>query len=156
MASLAHIFMYSRLKYTRDVYRSKNYLFRKFVPTKTCEYARKFNFGLKLKNHGKVLQTLVHSQCEVTAKITNNVPVFYGAVRNGFERCNEIRDFQGLPLPMPRVMMLHPSNPLSISAIKTTGTLVVLCTRVMLCVRGVGRSPCSCVLCEGDGGCSVV
>ncbi len=42
-----------------------------------------------------------------------------------------------------------PSNDvaLSISAIKTTGTLVVLCTRVLLlCVRGVGRSPCSSVV----------
>jgi hypothetical protein len=35
---------------------------------------------------------------------------------------------------MSRVMMLHPSKPLSISAIKTAGTLVVLCTRVLLCV----------------------
>jgi hypothetical protein len=34
---------------------------------------------------------------------------------------------------MPRVMMLHTSIPLSISAIKTTGTLVILCTRVLLC-----------------------
>ncbi len=45
-----------------------------------------------------------------------------------------------------RVMMLHPSKPLSISAIKTTGILVVLCNRVLLCVRGVGRSPCICVV----------
>jgi hypothetical protein len=55
---------------------------------------------------------------------------------------------------MPRVMMLQHS---SISVIKTTGTLVagtlvVLCTRVLLCccvlcARGVGRSPCSCVVC---------
>jgi hypothetical protein len=67
------------------------------------------------------------------------------------------------------VMMLHSSKPLSISAIKTTGTLVDLCTLVLLypsavmycccvllsvvvcccvllCVRGVGRSPCSCVV----------
>jgi hypothetical protein len=29
--------------------------------------------------------------------------------------------------------MLQPSKPLSISAIKTTGTLVVLCTRALLC-----------------------
>ncbi len=43
------------------------------------------------------------------------------------------RDFQGPPLPMPRVMMLHPSKPLRTSAMKTTGTLVVLCTRVLLC-----------------------
>ncbi len=68
------------------------------------------------------------------------------------------RDFPGPPLPMPWVMMLHPSKPVSISAIKTTGTLVVLCTRVLLCtvvvcccvllcVRGVGRSSCSCVVC---------
>ncbi len=53
------------------------------------------------------------------------------------------------------IMMLHPSKPLSTSVIKTTGTLVVLCTRVLLysvavcccvllCVRGVGRSPCRC------------
>jgi hypothetical protein len=61
------------------------------------------------------------------------------------------RDFQGPPLPMPRVMMLHSTKPLSTSAIKTTGTLVVLCTRVLCCcvllrVRGVGRSPCSCVV----------
>jgi hypothetical protein len=44
----------------------------------------------------------------------------------------------------------------SISAIKTTGTLVVFCTQVLLCVvvcccvllcvRGVGSSPCSCVV----------
>ncbi len=66
-------------------------------------------------------------------------------------------DFQGPPLPMPRVMMLHPSKPLSISAIKTTGTLVVLCTRVLLCsvllcVWGVGRSPCSCVVWGGVQG----
>ncbi len=51
------------------------------------------------------------------------------------------RDFHSPPHPMTRVMMLHPSNPLSISAIKTTGTLVVLCTRVLLlcvvvCKRG--------------------
>ncbi len=31
-------------------------------------------------------------------------------------------DFQGPPLSMPLVMMLHPSKSLSISAIKTTGT----------------------------------
>jgi hypothetical protein len=30
-------------------------------------------------------------------------------------------------------MMLHPSKPLSISAIKTTCTLVVLCNRMLLC-----------------------
>ncbi len=57
-----------------------------------------------------------------------------------------------------QVMMLQPSKPLSISTIKTTGTLVVLCTQlllcgvvvcccVLLCVRGVGRSPCSCIVC---------
>jgi hypothetical protein len=64
----------------------------------------------------------------------------------------------------PRVMMLHPSKPLCISVIKTTGTLVVLCTRVLLCSvvvcflcvvvcccvllceKGVGRSPCSYVV----------
>jgi hypothetical protein len=40
------------------------------------------------------------------------------------------------------VMMLQPSKPLSISAIKTTGTLVVLCTRVLLCTVVV----CYCVL----------
>jgi hypothetical protein len=57
------------------------------------------------------------------------------------------RDFQGPPLPMPQVMMLHSSKPLSISAIKTTGTLVVLCTRVLLCNFVV----CCCVL-EGWGG----
>jgi hypothetical protein len=43
--------------------------------------------------------------------------------------------------------MLHSSKPLSISAIKTTGTLVVLCTRVLLCTVVV----CCCVL-EGWGG----
>ncbi len=43
-------------------------------------------------------------------------------------------DFQGPPLSMPLVMMLHPSKSSSISAIKTTGTLVVLCTRVLLCI----------------------
>jgi hypothetical protein len=74
----------------------------------------------------------------------------------------ENRDFFG----PKKVIMLHPSKPLSISAVITTGTLVVLCTRVLLCnvvvcccvmlcvivcysvllcVRGVGRSPCSCV-----------
>ncbi len=37
-------------------------------------------------------------------------------------------DFQGPPLPMPQVMILQPSKPLSTSAIKTTGTLVVLGT----------------------------
>ncbi len=47
-------------------------------------------------------------------------------------------------------MMLHTSKPLSTGTIETTGTLVILCTRVLffvvlLCVRGVGRSPCSCV-----------
>jgi hypothetical protein len=62
---------------------------------------------------------------------------------------------------------------LSISAIKSTGTLVVLCIRVLLCtvvvcyclllcfvvcccvflcVRGVGRSPCSCVVWAGIQG----
>jgi hypothetical protein len=66
------------------------------------------------------------------------------------------QDFQGPPLPMPQIMMLHPSKPLSISAIKTTGTLVVLCTRVMLCSvvvckRG-GRPPCSCVVWGGIQG----
>jgi hypothetical protein len=50
------------------------------------------------------------------------------------------------PLPMPRVMMLHSSKPLSISAIKTTGTLVVLCTRVLLCTVVV------CCVLEGWGG----
>ena len=50
-------------------------------------------------------------------------------------------NFQGPPLPMPLVMMLHSSIPLSISAIKTTGTLVVLCTRVLLCAV-----VCCCVL----------
>ena len=34
-------------------------------------------------------------------------------------------DFQGPPLPVPQEMMLHPSKPPSISAIKTTGTLKV-------------------------------
>ncbi len=69
------------------------------------------------------------------------------------------RDFQGPPLPMPRVMMLHPCT----STIKTIGTLVVLCTRVLLCsvvvcccvllfVRGVGRSPCRCVVWGGIQG----
>ncbi len=48
-------------------------------------------------------------------------------------RAQKSLDFQGSPLPMPRVMMLQPSKPLSISAIKTTGTLVVLYTRVLLC-----------------------
>ncbi len=47
-------------------------------------------------------------------------------------------DFQDPLLPMPRVMMLHPSKPLSTSAIKTTGTLVVYvpecCCVVLLCV----------------------
>jgi hypothetical protein len=79
-------------------------------------------------------------------------------------------DFQGPPLPMPRVMMLHSSKPLNISAIKTTGTLVVLCSRVLLstvvvccclllcvvvccCVlEGVGRSLCSCVVLAGIQG----
>jgi hypothetical protein len=42
---------------------------------------------------------------------------------------------------MPQVMLLHSSKPLSISAIKTTGTLVVLCTRVLLCAV-----VCCCVL----------
>ncbi len=42
-------------------------------------------------------------------------------------------DFFGHFGPMPPVMMLHLSKPLSISAIKTTGTLVVLCTWVLLC-----------------------
>jgi hypothetical protein len=48
-------------------------------------------------------------------------------------RAQKSLDFQGPPIPMPRVMMLQPSKPLSISAIKTTDTLVVLCTRVLLC-----------------------
>ncbi len=38
--------------------------------------------------------------------------------------------------------MLHSSKPLSISAIKTTGTLVVLCTLVLLCTVVV----CCCLL----------
>ena len=46
-------------------------------------------------------------------------------------RAQKSLDFQSPPLPMPLVMMLHPSK--SISAIKTTGTLVILCTRVLLC-----------------------
>jgi hypothetical protein len=54
---------------------------------------------------------------------TTNVPVvFMALILNGFEGCNII-DFQGPPLPMPLVMMLHPSKPLR--AIKTTGTLIV-------------------------------
>ena len=88
-------------------------------------------------------------------------------------RAQKSLDFQGSPLPMPWVMMLHPSKPLSISAIKTTGTLVVLCTSVLLCivvvccclllgvlvrcgvllhVRGVGRFPCSYVVWAGIQG----
>ncbi len=59
----------------------------------------------------------------------------------------KVEIFQGPPLPMPRVMMLHPSKPLCISAIKTTGTLVVLYTQVLLCTVVV----CCCVL-EGRGG----
>ncbi len=50
---------------------------------------------------------------------------------------------------------------------KTTGTLVVLCSRVLLCsvvvcccvllcVRGVGRSPCSCIVWEGIHGVGIV
>ncbi len=50
--------------------------------------------------------------------------------------------FQCPPLLMPWVMMLQPSKPLSISTIKTTGTLVVLCTQVLLCTVVV----CCCVL----------
>ncbi len=68
----------------------------------------------------------------------------------------ENRDFFG-PFGPKKVEMLHSSKPLRISAIKTTGTLLVLCTRVLLCtvvvccclllcVRGLGRSPCSCVV----------
>ncbi len=91
----------------------------------------------------------------------------YLLFRNGFEECTIItrgigrggpwksrlfwalksRDSQGPPLPMPRVMLLHPSKPLCISAIKTTGTLVVLCTWVLFCTIVV----CCCVL-EGRGG----
>ncbi len=48
-------------------------------------------------------------------------------------RAQKSLNFQGPPLPMPHVMMLHPSKPLSTSAIKTTGTLVVLSSRVLLC-----------------------
>jgi hypothetical protein len=40
---------------------------------------------------------------------------FFSLVLFGFQKS---RAFQGPPLPMPRVMMLHPSIPLSISAIK--------------------------------------
>ncbi len=50
----------------------------------------------------------------------------------------ENRDFFG----PKKVMMLHPSKPLSISAIITTGTLVILCTRVLLCSVVV----CCCVM----------
>ncbi len=71
----------------------------------------------------------------------------------------ENRDLQGPYLPMPRVMMLHPSKPLSISAIKTTGTLVVLCTQVLLlcvvvCKRGgeVSFHLCCVRRCSGGGG----
>ncbi len=116
---------------------------------------------------------------------------FYVAVRNGFVGCNIITrgiglfqlfwaqmalallvpfqgtkslDFQGPPLQMPQVMMLHPSKPLSTSGIKTTGTLVVLCTRVLLCsvvvcccvllcVRGVVMSPCCVRRYSGGGVC---
>jgi hypothetical protein len=95
------------------------------------------------------------------------------SLRSCHFRAQKSLDFQGPPLPMPRVMMLHSSKPLSMSAIKTTGTLVVLCTRVLLCtvvvccclllcvvvcccvllcVRGVGRSPCSCVVGAGVRG----
>jgi hypothetical protein len=44
--------------------------------------------------------------------------------------------------------MLQPSKPLSISAIKTTGTLVVLCTRVLLCTVVVLLCV---VVCKRDG-----
>ncbi len=78
-------------------------------------------------------------------RITINVPVVFmaryvmvlrgvtslrGHWKGWAQKC---RDFQGPPLPMPLVMMLHPSKPLSTRAIKTTGTLVVLCSRVLLC-----------------------
>ncbi len=65
-------------------------------------------------------------------------------------RAQKSLNFQGPPLSMPRVMMLYLSKPLSVSAIKTTGTLVVLCTRVLLCgfvvCCCVLWSPCSCVV----------
>jgi hypothetical protein len=59
--------------------------------------------------------------CSPPAYITINVPVVFMA---------------------QYVMMLHTSKPLRISAIKTTGTLVVLCTRVLLCTVVV----CCCLL----------
>ncbi len=98
-------------------------------------------------------------QNEIRHGLTINVPVVFMAMYVmvlrratslpgaflGFFRhfwAHKSLDFQGPPLPMPRVMMLHSSKPLSISAIKTTGTLVVLYTRVLLCTVAV----CCCLL----------
>jgi hypothetical protein len=70
------------------------------------------------------------------------------------------------PVASPQSTILHSTGNISVKegsqpqqyrAIKTTGTLVVLCTRVLLCsvvvccgvllcVRGVGRSHCSCIV----------
>ncbi len=73
-------------------------------------------------------------------------PDFFGpkwhSLRSCHFRAQKSLDFQGPPLPMPQVMLLHSSKPLSTSAIKTTGTLVVLCTRALLCTVVV----CCCVL----------
>jgi hypothetical protein len=41
-------------------------------------------------------------------------------------------DFQGPPLPMALEMDIPPSKSFISSAIKTTGTLVILCTQVFL------------------------
>ncbi len=66
--------------------------------------------------------------------LTINVPVVFMALYvSRLFWAQKRRDFQGPPLPMPLVMMLHPSKPLSTSALKTIGTSVVLCTRVLLC-----------------------
>ncbi len=74
-------------------------------------------------------------------KLTINVPVVFMALYVMVLRgATSLRgDWKGWALKIetrfskPRVIMLHPSKPISISAIKTTGTLVVLCTRVLLC-----------------------
>ncbi len=93
--------------------------------------------------------------------------LFYGTVRNGFEECNIITRGIGRGGPKNIVTMLHSSKPLSISAIGSfiyPGAVVycccvllsvVVCCCVLLCVRGVGRSPCSCVVWAGIQGVGV-
>jgi hypothetical protein len=51
---------------------------------------------------------------------------WYVMLRSCHFRAQKSLDFQGPPLPMPLVMMLHPLKTIMYRAIKTTGTLIVI------------------------------